>query len=135
MLRFAKIPLLTLLLITYNIMLFIYGIDFDLYLNSEIFAVTLFSGAYFGLILEDALVIVGIFLLFLEVIKSTRTGTVTAVEHIFSMFVFLIFMVQFITVSRLGIPSFLIITLFAMFDVLAGFTISIVTARRDISIG
>lgn len=134
MLFSTRFPLLTLLLIVYNVMLAMFGSDLDLYLNQELIGALLFSGAYFSLIAEDLLVMVGILLLFFEVIKSTRSGKEPAVEHIFSMFVFLVFLLEFITVPSLGTPTFLIITLFSLFDVMAGFTISIVTARRDISV-
>lgn len=134
MLRFVKLPLLSMILVLYNMMYFSFGGDMSLMMSNELVGGFLFSGMYFSLVLEDGLVMFGIVLLFFEIAKSTSTSRSTTVEHIFSMFIFIIFLLEFILVPSFGTPAFLIITLLALVDVLAGFTISISTARKDINV-
>jgi hypothetical protein len=50
------------------------------------------------------------------------------------MLVFVIFLIEYITVKPLGTASFLILTIMSMTDVIAGFTVSISAARRDITV-
>ena len=130
---FSRFPLLTLILIFFNALNLMFRGDLPLVLNREIIGFYLYSGVYFGLVLEDLLVIFGIFLLFFEIVKSTHTSRTAPFEHIFSMFVFIAFLLEFILVPNFGTPAFLMITSMSLVDVLAGFTISIATARKDVN--
>ncbi len=130
----ASIPLLTIPLVIFNLMLLINGAATSAVLSSTMFSGTLFSGAVFTLTVGDFLVILGVILLYFELLKSTRFSTASTVEHMVSMLVFIVFLIEFITVEGLGNAPFLVITLLALIDVLSGFTVSISTARRDVGI-
>ncbi len=130
----ASIPLLSIHLVIFNLMLLVNGAETAAVLSSLMFSGTLFSGAVFTLTIGDFLVILGVILLYFELLKSTRFSTASTVEHMVSMLVFIIFLIEFITVKGLGNASFLVITLLSLIDVLSGFTVSISTARRDIDI-
>jgi len=45
-------------------------------------------------------------LLFLELLKSTRTSTQSTLEHILSVLVFMVFLVEFIVVPSAGTAVF-----------------------------
>ncbi len=131
---FSSIPLLSIHLIIYNFILLAYGSETARVLSTVVFSAQLFSGANFTLTLSDALVILGVILLYFEVLKSTRSTRSSLIEHMLSMLVFIVFLIEFIVVPSLGTASFLILTLLSLGDVLSGFTVSISTARRDIDI-
>ena len=77
----------------------------------------------------------GVLVLFLELFKSTRTSAVTIIDHILSTFVLVAFLVVWLIYEWAGNSVFLILTMMTFLDVLAGFTITISSARRDIGLG
>ena len=83
----------------------------------------------------DVLIIVSIFFLFWEIIKSTSTGTATIVNHAISMVLFIVCLVQFLLFPNFATSVFFIITLMCLLDVLAGVVVTIVSARRDFGVG
>jgi len=74
-------------------------------------------------------------LLYFEILKATRYSSGAIIDHALSMVVFVIFLVEFIVVPGAGTATFMILTLMALLDVVAGFTVTISTARRDIAFG
>lgn len=93
------------------------------------------SGARLTLTFADFILLVAIILLYFELFKSTHTGNSAIVEHVFSILVFLVFLIEFIVVEPCGTSTFLLITLLSFIDVAAGLTITISTARRDFGVG
>ena len=59
----------------------------------------------------------------------------SVIDHSMSTLVFIIFLVEFLTVKGAGNSTFLILGLMSLFDVIAGFTVTIVAARRDFAVG
>lgn len=92
------------------------------------------SGASWTFSVHDLFVLVGLALLYLEILKSTRSGRAQIVEHIVSMIVFVGCLLLFLLVAKTGSTTFLLITCMSAIDVVAGFTVSIVSARRDLEI-
>ena len=85
--------------------------------------------------LNDLLIIFGIVLLYLEILKAIRRTTLTVLDHGLSLLVFILFLIEFIAVAGAGTSTFLILMSMALLDVVAGFTVTISTSRRDISLG
>jgi hypothetical protein len=126
----SYIPLLGILLLLYFLMVYI-GVDFN---NPvKLFDLALPSGAAWNLTSADIFVILGVITLYVEIIKSVRTGTGTIVEHVLSVVVFILFLILFLLVPVAGTSTFMIITLMSLLDVIAGFTITVASARRDFS--
>ena len=48
--------------------------------------------------------------------------------------VFIIFLIEFIVVKGAGTSTFFILALMSLFDVIAGFSVTITTARRDVTL-
>jgi hypothetical protein len=92
------------------------------------------SQAELFLTFGDIFVIFGLVALFFEVIKAARLGPGTIVDHMLSTAVFVIALIVFLLVPPFGTPSFLMLTLMALVDVVAGYTVSIFSARRDYSV-
>lgn len=130
---FRAIPLFALLLVAYNISMLM-G-DINVTLASEMYSVGLASGATWSFTVSDLYIILGVLALYIEVFKSTRTGVASIIDHSLSMLVFIAFLVEFLIVEGCGTSTFFILGLMALLDVIAGFTVSIVAARRDFTIG
>jgi len=129
-----QIPLLAIILIVFNIVIF--GSPLALGANaSPLFALTLPTGTQWLPTVSDLLIIGGVILLYLELFKATRTSVSAIFEHVLSLFVFLVFLIEFIVVPAAGNSTCVILMLLALLDVIGGFTISISSARRDIGFG
>lgn len=104
-------------------------------LDRTLFHITLLSGAKMPVTIHEFLLILAVFFLYIELFKSTRTANATIVEHVLSLLVFMAFFVELLVFRPAGTPAFLIMTLLSFLDVIAGFTITISTARRDFGAG
>ena len=129
----AAMPLMLVPLIAFNLYAFGVGTTTE----GDPWALALFStemlsGALFSLRAGDLLVIGGVAVLFAEILKATRTGSATLTDHLLSMLVFVAFLVEFLVVPAAAHSVFLILTVIAFIDVVAGFSISITAARRDV---
>ena len=129
----SSIPLMLLPFILFNLIAFVFG-GAETFSN-PLFTADMLSGAQFSLTVADALIIVGVACLFVEILKATRTGSTTLTDHILSMLVFVLFLVEFITVAAAAQSVFLVLTVIAFIDVIAGFSVTIRAARRDIGYG
>ena len=127
---YRQIPLLGVLAVVYLILTSV----FETMLGKTVFSVALPSTAVWTMNVNDLFVIVGLALLYLEILKSTRTGRGQIVEHIVSMLVFVGCLLLFLLVAKTGTTTFLVITAMTAIDVIAGFTVSIVAARRDFEV-
>ena len=131
----AAIPLMIVPLIAYNLVLIgLIGGGVSA-LGSTITSLSMMSGATWTMSLGDLLIVVSLVLLFIEVLKATRTGSWSVIDHMLSMFVFVAFLVEFLLVRDAATHVFFILMVIAFIDVIAGFTVSIRSAGRDVSIG
>ena len=92
------------------------------------------SGRDWLLTPEDILLALPIVLLGIEVVKATRMGIRGILDHVLSMLLFIIMLVEFLLVARAGTSTFFILMVISLVDVLAGFIITARTAQRDIQI-
>lgn len=102
---------------------------------SILFSVKLVSGKTWSLNVNEAFIIISLFILFVEIFKATRTSVVSIIDHLLSTFVFLAFLILFLTIKEAGTSTFFILTIISMIDVMCGFTVSISSARRDLAVG
>ncbi|MGE0829596.1 MAG: hypothetical protein AB7O04_09620 [Hyphomonadaceae bacterium] len=80
----------------------------------------------------DLLILVALLLLFVELLKSTSTGTAAIFNHALSMLVFIICLVEFLLHPAFATSVFFMILIMSLLDVLAGVVVTIVSARRDV---
>lgn len=128
----AAIPLTIIPLILYNVLGFTLGGN---PWSGTLFTVPLVGGSW-PVTLSDLMIVLALVMLFLEVLRSanpTRSSTIT--NHIISTVLVIIYIIEFITVPVAATSLFFVLTIIALFDVIAGFTISIRSASRDISFG
>ena len=131
----ASIPLLLIPFILYNLGLTgVLGAGDDPW-KTELFSLSMMSGGTFTLTLGDALVLLSLVLLFVEVVKSTRAARSSILDHLLSTFVFVAFLVEFLLVKGAAHSVFFTLMVIALVDVLAGFSVSLRAAERDVNIG
>ena len=104
-------------------------------LANPVLELTMISGVIWQLSGADALVLLSISLLFLEILKSTSTGTATIMNHAISMILFIVCLVEFLLHPNFATSAFFIIMVMTLLDVLAGVVLTIVSARRDFGVG
>jgi hypothetical protein len=80
----------------------------------------------------DLLILLSLILLFVELLKSTSTGTAAIFNHALSMLVFIICLVEFLLHPAFATSVFFIIMVMSLLDVLAGVVVTIIAARRDV---
>ena len=93
------------------------------------------SGATWSFSRGDLIILTTLLVLFAELVKATYTATASLVDHGLSMLVFVGCIVEFLVANVAATSVFFFVMLAALIDVVAGFTIGIRVARRDLSIG
>lgn len=104
-------------------------------LTGVLIEITLFSGQPWMLTVTDLILILALFALLGELLKALRIGGHSTVDHMLSMIVFVVCLILFLLWGVAGTSGFLLITIMSLVDVMAGFAVSLATARRDISVG
>jgi hypothetical protein len=72
--------------------------------------------------------------LFFEMLKATRMSTRTIIDHALSTLIFIAMIVEFLLVKQAASGTFFLLLVISFVDVVGGFTITIRTAQKDISI-
>jgi hypothetical protein len=122
-------PLLLMPFAVYNMIAFLTpGVSW----TAPVTTVHMMSGQDWVLTWEDLLIAFSIFLLWIEIIKSTRMGTRSVMDHILAMALFIAMLVEFLLVARAGTSTFFLLMAIALVDVLAGFIVGIRSAQRQI---
>lgn len=81
------------------------------------------------------IILLSIVILFWELLKSVQPTDMVAMDHALSTIVFITYFGLFLSQKWAGNSLFLTVGLMALLDVIAGFTISITAARRDLMVG
>jgi len=126
-------PLLVIPFLVYNILAYTLFGGQPTGWSGEILHVTMVSGVLWQLSWGDLLLVVGLVCLFFEVLKSTNTGRSSIVEHMLSTLLFVVFLIEFILAGAAASSVFFLLMVMAIVDVVAGFSISITGAGRDVT--
>jgi hypothetical protein len=133
---FGIFPLLAVPVIIYNLMAFTYGGDnMTAQLAGEVVGPAMVSGAKWVISGGDILVLLSLAFFFIEILKSTSTGTASIANHAVSMIVFIICLIEFLLFANFATSVFFILTIMSLLDVLAGVVVTIISARRDFTVG
>lgn len=124
----AAFPLLLIPLLLVNALIFLT----DGGLSAQVLNLGLPSGASLMLSTGELSVAIGLVFLYFELFKSTRTGNSSILDHVLSLSVFVIALIEFLLLKAAGNASFLLLLIMCFVDVIAGFTISLSVARRDV---
>jgi hypothetical protein len=125
------IPLLIVPFAIYNMIAFLTpGVSW----SHEIFKLHMMSGADWTLTLGELLIVLSILILFVEILKATRMGTRGLMDHLLSMVLFVIILIEFLMVPQAATGTFFLIMVISFVDVIAGFSVAVRAARRDIAV-
>ena len=98
-----------------------------------LFTIPMMSGGDWSMTLGDLTILIALILLFVEIMKSTRTSNASVIDHLLSTFVFVAYLVEFLLVRGAAHSVFFILLVIALVDLVAGFSVSIRSAGRDVS--
>jgi hypothetical protein len=133
---FRAVPLMVFALFLYNALVFIGGnAPPEQILSTPILKISMLHDALWVFTRGDVLVLLVLALLFVELLKSTYTTAASLVDHGLSMLVFIACLIEFLLVKQAASSVFFFITIASLIDVIAGYTIGIRTAKRDLQIG
>lgn len=132
---FAALPLLALPVIVYNLIAFTSGGDTAQALAAPLFTIRMPTGAGWAVSMSDLLLAGALVVLFVELLKSTSSRGAAIINHALSMILFIGCLVEFLLLGAFATSTFFLITLMVLLDVLAGFIVTIVSARRDVDYG
>ena len=126
------VPLMLVPLIVYNAIAFALS---DFSWDAPVLSLPMISGATWQMTGGDLFVAFAVIVLFIEMLKATRTGSGAIIDHILSTLVLIVCIVEFLVVPRAATSTFFLLLLVVLVDVIAGFSITIRSARRDFSVG
>lgn len=127
----GAIPLLVLVVAGYDV----WALMAPASIPAPFFEIGLISGAVWQLTGGELLIAAGLVLLYVEIFKSTRSSSASIIDHVLSLILFVVCLVEFLVWAPAGTGVFFLIMLMTLIDVIAGFTVTISTARRDFGVG
>jgi len=129
------LPLIAIPLILYNVLVLFSGGAAEEFFRTPLVTVRMIKDATWAFTRGDLIILVTMLVLFIELVKATYTHTISLVDHGLSMVVFIICIVEFLIVNAAATSPFFFVMVGGLIDVVAGFTIGIRVARRDLTIG
>jgi hypothetical protein len=124
-------PLLVIPFALYNMLAFLTpGLSW----TDKVATIHLMSGQDWTVTPEDVLLTFAILLLSVEILKATRLGNRTIIDHVLSMLLFIGMLVEFLMLRQAGTSTFFILMIITLVDVVAGFIVTARTAQRDMAV-
>ncbi len=124
-------PLLLVPFAIYNIIAFLMpGLSW----TGALTTVHMMSGGEWSMSIGDVLIAFSIVVLFGEMVKATRIGIRTVVDHGLSLVLFLVMLVEFILVKQAATATFFLLLIIGIVDVMGGFAITLRSAQRDLTV-
>jgi len=135
------LPLLVIPVVLYNLVVLteLMGgggpVAADATLREAMFSIPMASGSSWNVGVGDLILFLSLILLFFELLKSTSSRKVAIVNHALSMIIFVVCLVEFLLIKGFATSTFFLIVTMVMLDVLAGFIVTIISARKDLDFG
>lgn len=123
----ASFPLLAIVVFLYSA----FALTAPGWLDAVQFSLPLLSGN--GLLFRggDILLVLGLILLCLEVYRATSSSKEAVLNHVLSLIVFIVALIELLVMRQMANMTFFLIVLMTASDVIAGFTVTISASRRD----
>lgn len=122
-------PLLLIPFAIYNIIVFLMpGVTFA----DPLVTARMLSNVQMTISTGDVLVLFAIVLLYVEMLKATRIGNRSIVDHVLSLILFIAAAAEFMLVPQAATSTFLLLLTVSFVDVIGGFSISLRGAQRDV---
>ncbi len=104
-------------------------------LNAAIVQMPMVSSGVWRFDLGDAVLVFALIMLFIEIIKSTNTEAASLMNHGLSIGALIISLIAFMLLSNFATSEFFLLLVMLLLDVVAGFMVTVVAARRDFGVG
>ena len=136
---FTVFPLLTIPVLIYNVIAW-GGAKFSSVeavrtrIDQDAFFIPMTSDTTLAITPGHTLIAVSLLMLFFELLKSTGTGRAAIINHAFSMVLFIICLIEFLLFPAFATSVFFLVMMMTLLDVMAGFIVTIVSARRDFGV-
>ena len=133
-------PLLAIPVLVYNLIAVIslFGASDAAYntMNTLIVTIPMPSpGSHWAVSLGDLILFGSLICLFFELLKATQSDNVAIVNHSLSMLLFVVCLVEFLLIRSFATSTFFLMSTMTFMDVLAGFIVTAISARKDIDFG
>jgi len=130
------LPLIVIVFILYNVIVLAGGgAAPEQLFNKVLLNITMLHDNKWVFSLGDLIILLTMVLLFVELLKAPHTGTSQMIDNGLSMLLFIACLMEFLLAPRAASSVFFFVTVAALIDVVAGFTIGIQTAKRDVTFG
>jgi hypothetical protein len=134
---FAAFPLLALPVLIYTLIALTLDGGFaaqaaQIRMADTLFTIHMPTRSDWPVSLGDLLLAASLVVLFVELLKSTTSRRIAIVNHSLSMVLFIVCLIAFLLAPAFATSTFFLITVMVLLDVLAGFIVTIVSARRDV---
>ncbi|HEY1544008.1 MAG TPA: hypothetical protein VGG01_16485 [Xanthobacteraceae bacterium] len=124
------IPLLIIPFAVYNMLAFLLSLDWTKQMGS----IQMVSGTPLALTYGEILIVASIIFLYIEMLKATRVTSRTIVDHMLSTVLFIAMLIEFLLVQKAATGTFFLLLVISFIDMIGGFTISIRSARREVTV-
>ena len=131
---YQMFPLLAISLIVYAV-LALTGAAGPLWYEIGFIELPMVSGELWSVSWGDVFLLGSMGLLFVELLRATKTGSDSIMNHALSVVVFVVALLLFIIVKGFGNSIFFLFMSMTFLDFMAGFIVTTVTARRDLAVG
>jgi hypothetical protein len=109
-------PLLLIPFVLYNMIIFLLNMPF----SEVVFSIPLLEERRLPVTTGDLLVMLGMLLLYVEVLKAARLGSKGVMDHVLSFALFVGMAAELVLVPRAMTPTLLLLTTLAFVDVIIG---------------
>ena len=103
-------------------------------MDKDFLSVNMASDTTWDITPGHALIAFSLLMLFFELLKSTGTGRGAIINHAFSMVLFIVCLVEFLMFPAFATSVFFLVMMMTLLDVMAGFIVTIISARRDFGV-
>lgn len=133
---YASFPLMTISFIVYVALTLIgvTGAEGAAWHEATLVTLNMYSGTPWAVRGGDVFLFLSMGLLFVELIRSTKTGSASITNHLLSFILFIIVLLFFILAPNFANSTFFLFMLMTLLDPMAGFVVTTVTARRDLAV-
>lgn len=103
-------------------------------LGTTIFELPMISGGAWKFRLADAVLVFALIMLFIEIVKSTNTEAASLMNHGLSIGALIVSIILFLSLRNFATSEFFLLLVMLLLDVVAGFMVTVVAARRDFGV-
>lgn len=125
-----QIPFMAFAAIVYFILVSLVGSSLD----RIVLQVPMPSGVSLPLTIGELLILFATIMGFVELVGSTSASSTAILNHGLQLVVFLVCLLLLLLLPRFATGTFLIITIMTLINTVAGYSISILRARRDFTL-